>query len=99
MDWSSPDEHEHSLVSDLIRMIAICKLMKPLCSAVNEVEEGAVQSFAIGADGILSADAIANISSSGNGPAHLLALSTGEVSVMNVGVEFPCVAESCSDVL
>jgi 6-phosphogluconolactonase (cycloisomerase 2 family) len=53
--------------------------------AVNEVEEGAVQSFAIGADGILSADAIANISSGGNGPAHLLALSTGEVSVMNFG--------------
>lgn len=94
MDWSSPDEHEHSLVSDSIRMIAILKLMKPLCSAVNEVEEGAVQSFAIGSDGILSADAIANISSGGNGPAHLLALSTGQVSVMNVSIKFVCIPAS-----
>ena len=50
---------------------------------MNEVPEGAVQSFTV-KDGTLS-EAIANVSSGGNGPAYAAALPTGEIAVMNYG--------------
>jgi anti-sigma factor RsiW len=65
-------------------------------SAVNEVEAGIMQSFVVGANGKLSA-ALANVSSGGNGPAHLQALSTGEVSVMNVRQRWPLSTRTLAD--
>lgn len=52
-------------------------------SAVNEDTVGALQSFYIQDGGVLSA-ALDTASSGGNGPANALAMTTGQVSVMNV---------------
>ena len=51
-------------------------------SAVNEVEDGAIQSFTIFDNGTLSG-AISSASTGGNGPAHVFASPDGEVSAMN----------------
>lgn len=54
-------------------------------SAVNEISTGgAVQSFIVDADGRLSAP-IDTIQSEGGNPAFVVALSTGEVAVVNYG--------------
>jgi len=50
--------------------------------ATNEIEQGALQSFAVAPGGILSS-AIDTVSSGGNGPAFAVSLSSGQVAVMN----------------
>jgi hypothetical protein len=60
---------------------------------VNENYSGALQSFTVSKDGQLSL--VSTAQSGGSTPAHLLALSTGQVAVMNVGK----VAELKSDLL
>lgn len=52
-------------------------------SAVNEDTVGAMQSFYIQDGGVLSA-ALDTVSSGGNGPANSMAMTTGQVAVMNV---------------
>ena len=52
-------------------------------SAVNEVEDGAIQSFNIFENGTLSG-AIESARTGGNGPAHVFASPDGEVAAMNV---------------
>jgi 6-phosphogluconolactonase (cycloisomerase 2 family) len=52
--------------------------------AVNEVSSGAVQSFTVNLDGSLTGP-IDQVSSGGENPAYLSALSTGSVAVMNYG--------------
>lgn len=52
--------------------------------AVNENTQGAVQSFLIQQNGILSS-ALNTASSGGNGPPYLLPMSTGQVAVVNYG--------------
>jgi len=52
--------------------------------AVNENVQGAVQSFLVKEDGLLSA-ALDTVSSGGNGPPFTAALSTGQVAVVNYG--------------
>jgi 6-phosphogluconolactonase (cycloisomerase 2 family) len=51
---------------------------------VNEIEQGAVQSFQITPDGKLS-NAITTVSTGGNGPAFVAPLSTGQVAAVNFG--------------
>ncbi|KIM43557.1 hypothetical protein M413DRAFT_383669 [Hebeloma cylindrosporum] len=58
---------------------------RSLLYAVNEISSGgAVQSFTIDADGALST-AIDTVDSGGGNPAFAVALSTGEVAVVNYG--------------
>jgi 6-phosphogluconolactonase (cycloisomerase 2 family) len=52
--------------------------------AVNEVEDGALQSFILSPDGRLST-AIDTVSTGGNGPAFAMPLSTGQVAAVNFG--------------
>ncbi|KAG6820336.1 hypothetical protein H0H93_001996 [Arthromyces matolae] len=52
--------------------------------AVNEVTQGALQSFTIDSSGALS-PALDTVSSGGDGPAFAAALSTGSVAIFNYG--------------
>ena len=52
------------------------------CSATSEVDAGLLQTFTIQPDGTLGP--ISNISTSGNGPTHILTTTNGTVSAMNV---------------
>jgi hypothetical protein len=60
------------------------KKLKCVCSATNEITEGALQSFAVGANGVLSV--LDTVSSGGNGPAFAAPISTGQVPIMNVRI-------------
>lgn len=51
-------------------------------SATNEIEAGTLQSFAVGANGVLSV--LDTVSSGGSGPAFAAPILTGQVAVMNV---------------
>jgi 6-phosphogluconolactonase (cycloisomerase 2 family) len=53
-------------------------------SAVNEVDDGALQSYCVNANGTLSG-AINTVKTGGKSPAFTTALSTGEVAVFNYG--------------
>ena len=53
------------------------------CSSVNENTPGALKSFVIGPDGLLS-DAVDTVASGGDAPAFTVPLSTGQVAIMNV---------------
>lgn len=55
----------------------------PLNSATNENTDGAIQSFVVKSDGLLT-DVLATTSTGGNGPAFAIPFSTGEVAAMNV---------------
>jgi 6-phosphogluconolactonase (cycloisomerase 2 family) len=55
-----------------------------LHSAVNEIAEGAVQSYLINSNGTLSGP-IDTVGSGGDGPAFCVQLSNGEVAAMNYG--------------
>ncbi|KAI0646305.1 putative isomerase YbhE [Trametes meyenii] len=57
---------------------------KSILYATNENTDGALQSFFVKSDGLLTA-AQGQTSSGGNGPAFAVPLSTGEVAVMNFG--------------
>ncbi|PIL27506.1 hypothetical protein GSI_10657 [Ganoderma sinense ZZ0214-1] len=64
--------------------IALHPTNKSILYATNENTQGALQSFVIKNDGTLT-NALATISSGGNGPAFAVPLSTGEVAGMNYG--------------
>ncbi|KAI0746768.1 putative isomerase YbhE [Daedaleopsis nitida] len=53
-------------------------------SATNENTDGALQSFVVKSDGLLT-EALSQVSTAGNGPAFAIPLSTGEVAGMNFG--------------
>jgi hypothetical protein len=55
-----------------------------ISSAVNEIQAGAIQTFAIFEDGTLS-NATSTITTGGSGPAHVFSSPDGMVSAMNVG--------------
>ncbi|KAK0199803.1 Lactonase, 7-bladed beta-propeller-domain-containing protein [Desarmillaria ectypa] len=55
---------------------------KSILYATNEITEGAVQSFTVTSDGVLS-KAIDTIPTGGGSPAFAVALSTGQVAAMN----------------
>ncbi|KAG6853999.1 hypothetical protein C0991_011656 [Blastosporella zonata] len=57
---------------------------KSILYAVNEVTEGALQSFTVDCNGSLSPP-ISTVSSGGDGPAFATALSTGAVAIFNYG--------------
>lgn len=64
--------------------IALHPENKSVLYATNEIDQGALQSFAIAPGGVLSS-AIDTVSSGGNGPAFTVPLSSGQVAVMNFG--------------
>ncbi|EJF63677.1 putative isomerase YbhE [Dichomitus squalens LYAD-421 SS1] len=64
--------------------IALHPTNQSILYATNENTEGGLQSFVIKNDGLLT-DALATVSSGGNGPAFAVPLSTGEVAGMNFG--------------
>jgi 6-phosphogluconolactonase (cycloisomerase 2 family) len=55
-------------------------------SATNENYDGRVQSFTINSNGGLTA--VSTVASGGDGPTHLLPLSTGQIAVMNVNATY-----------
>ncbi|KAK0186511.1 putative isomerase YbhE [Armillaria mellea] len=57
---------------------------KSILYATNENTEGAVQSFTVTSDGVLS-QAVDTIPTDGDSPAFAVALSTGQVAAMNYG--------------
>ncbi|KIY52129.1 putative isomerase YbhE [Fistulina hepatica ATCC 64428] len=72
----------------------------PVLYAVNENDAGSLQSFRVFHNGTVSA-AIDTVSSGGGSPAFTVALSTGEVAVMNYddgnGRIFPTTTPTCFD--
>ncbi|KAK0444261.1 putative isomerase YbhE [Desarmillaria tabescens] len=57
---------------------------KSILYATNENTEGAVQSFTVTSDGVLS-EPVSTIPTDGDSPAFAVALSTGQVAAMNYG--------------
>ncbi|KAI0717392.1 putative isomerase YbhE, partial [Cerioporus squamosus] len=69
--------------------IALHPTNKSILYAVNEIEQGAIQSFVVKSDGLLTG-ALDTANTGGtsdprNGPAFTIPLSTGEVAAMNFG--------------
>ncbi|KAI0764966.1 putative isomerase YbhE [Fomes fomentarius] len=64
--------------------IALHPTNKSILYATNENTDGAIQSFVVKSDGLLT-DALATTSTGGNGPAFAIPFSTGEVAAMNFG--------------
>jgi len=68
-------------VSAISRNIIHCAFWVP--SALNELEDGAMQSFTLYENGTLS-DALSTTKTGGSTPAHVFSSPSGVVSAMNV---------------
>ena len=76
-----------------------CYFTYLLFSAVNEFTQGALQSFTTTPDGIVTGP-LDTVTSGGDSPAFALALSTGEVAVMNYnGGNGRIIPTTCEDPL
>ncbi|OCB91011.1 putative isomerase YbhE [Sanghuangporus baumii] len=71
---------------------------KSILYAVNENEPGALQSFVIGGDGLLSAP-VSTVATGGDAPAFTVPLSTGQVAVMNYNTGNGKIIPTASDPL
>ena len=86
MDRLAPDEQEHPLV----RLSSepqgrACETDDVGASATNENSPGALQSFTIGPNGVLSGP-VDTINSQGGSPAFATAVAGNQVAVMNVSI-------------
>lgn len=66
-----------------------------MCSAVNEDTPGALQSFVVDSNGMLT-PSIATVNSGGDAPAFTAPLSSGQVAIMNVSYIMQFIAFSHS---
>lgn len=82
VDFIAPDQQEYPLVRRSCTVIFDQKGADPTRSATNENEPGALQSFTIGSQGVLTT--IDTVASGGDAPAFCTALSDGQVAIMNV---------------
>lgn len=83
MDISASYEQKHPLVSLCHGKRRVDRAALIPCSAVNENDDGALQSFTIGPQGALTGP-FDTIATQGGAPAFNAPLAGGQVAVMNV---------------